>query len=52
MLYGERFIYGKHRALVSAKIADVRVEIIPNGRFCMSWERASDVAAAATRFLE
>ena len=52
MLYGERFIYGKHRALVSAKIADVRVEIIPGGRFCMTWERASDVASAATRFLE
>mgnify|MGYP001176426133 CR=1 FL=1 len=52
MLYGENFIYGKHRALVSAKIADVRIEIIPNGRFCMTWERAADVAAAATRFLE
>lgn len=52
MLYGERFIYGKHRALVSAKIADVRVEIIPDGRFCVTWDRASDVAAAATRFLE
>lgn len=52
MLYGEHFIYGKHRALVSAKIIDVRVEMIPNGRFCMTWERAADVAAAAMRFLE
>lgn len=52
MLYGERFIYGRHRALVSAKIGDVRVEIIPGGRFCMTWERAADVAAAASRFLE
>lgn len=52
MLYGERFIYGRHRAVVSARLADVRVEIIPNGRFCMTWERATDVAAAATRFLE
>jgi len=51
MLYGEHFIYGKHRALVSAQLADARVEIIPNARFCMTWERASDVAAAASRFL-
>lgn len=52
MLYGEHFVYGKHRALVSAKLTNVKVEIIPNGRFCMTWERATDVAAAATRFLE
>jgi pimeloyl-ACP methyl ester carboxylesterase len=52
MLYGENFIYGKHRALVSAKLADVKIEIIPDGRFCMTWERAADVAAAAMRFLE
>lgn len=52
MLYGERFIYGRHRDLVSARIADVRVEIIAGGRFCMTWERAGEAAAAATRFLE
>jgi pimeloyl-ACP methyl ester carboxylesterase len=52
MLYGEHFIYGKHRALVSSRIADVPSVIVAGGRFCMTWERASDIAAAATRFLE
>lgn len=51
MLYGERFIYGAHRDLVSSKIAGVRVELIPGGRFCMTWERADEVAAAAAKFL-
>jgi pimeloyl-ACP methyl ester carboxylesterase len=51
MLYGENFVYGKHRALMQAKCPQARLEIIPNGRFCMSWERASDIAEAARRFL-
>jgi pimeloyl-ACP methyl ester carboxylesterase len=51
MLYGEKFIYGKHRALLQAKCPHAKVEIVPNGRFCMSWERATDVAAAARSFL-
>jgi pimeloyl-ACP methyl ester carboxylesterase len=51
MLYGEKFIYGKHRALLQAKCPHAKVEIIPNGRFCMSWERATEIAAAARAFL-
>lgn len=34
-----------------ARIRHLRHEIIPNGRFCMSWERATDIAARATPFL-
>ena len=49
MLYGENFIYGKHRALLQAKCPQAKVEIVPGGRFCMSWERATDIAAARTR---
>ncbi len=52
MLYGEHFIYGRHRALLQAKCPHAEVEIVPGGRFCMSWERAADVAAAARRFLK
>jgi pimeloyl-ACP methyl ester carboxylesterase len=51
MLYGEKFIYGKHRTLVQSKCPHARVEIVPNGRFCMSWERATDVADLARQFL-
>jgi pimeloyl-ACP methyl ester carboxylesterase len=51
MLYGEKFVYGKHRALMQAKYPQARLEIIPDGRFCMSWERAPDIAEAARRFL-
>lgn len=34
-----------------ARIRHLRHEIIPNGRFCMSWERATDIAARAAPFL-
>jgi pimeloyl-ACP methyl ester carboxylesterase len=51
MLYGENFIYGKHRALMQSKCPHARLEIVPGGRFCMSWERATDIAAHARAFL-
>ena len=49
MLYGENFIYGKHRALMQAKCPHAKLEIVPGGRFCMSWERATDIAGARPR---
>lgn len=51
MLYGEHFIYGRHRALLQARCPHAKVEIIPGARFCMSWERAADVAERARAFL-
>jgi hypothetical protein len=51
MLYGEHFIYGRHRALLQAKCPHAKVEIVPDARFCMSWERAEDIAAHARAFL-
>ena len=51
MLYGEHFIYGRHRALLQAKCPHAEAKIIAGGRFCMSWERAQDVAAQAKAFL-
>jgi pimeloyl-ACP methyl ester carboxylesterase len=50
MLYGEHFIYGRHRALLQSKCPQARVEIVPGARFCMSWERAEDVAAQLRAF--
>ena len=51
MLYGEKFIYGRHRDLMQQHAPAAEVAIIRNGRFCMTWERAVDSAAHARRFL-
>ena len=51
MLYGEHFIYGRHRALLQAKCPQAKVEIVPGGRFCMSWERARDLADHVRSFM-
>jgi pimeloyl-ACP methyl ester carboxylesterase len=51
MLYGEHFIYGRHRALLHSRCPHAGLEIVPGGRFCMSWERAADIAALARPFL-
>ena len=51
MLYGERFIYGQHRALMHKSCPHAAMEIIPGGRFCMTWERATDIAGRAAKFL-
>jgi pimeloyl-ACP methyl ester carboxylesterase len=51
MLYGEHFIYGKHRALMQKQCAHAEIKTVPGGRFCMSWERAQDIAEQAHAFL-
>ncbi len=51
LLLGEHFYYAKFADQMLARIRDVRHEILPNGRFCMSWERADDIAAHARPFL-
>ena len=52
MLYGEHFIYGRHRALLQSKCPQAKVEIVPGARFCMSWERADEIAAHARAFVQ
>jgi len=44
MLYGEHFIYGKYRARLAAACPQAEVRTVEGGRFCMSWERATDIA--------
>ena len=51
MLYGEKFIYGKYRDRVHAGCPRATLEIVPGGRFCMTWERAADIAQHARAFL-
>ncbi len=51
MLYGENFIYGRDRDKVHDACPHATLKIIPGGRFCMTWERATDIAAHARTFL-
>jgi pimeloyl-ACP methyl ester carboxylesterase len=51
MLYGETFVYGRHRHMLHAKCPHAKMELIPGGRFCMTWERAIDIADHARAFL-
>jgi len=51
MLYGENFIYAKYRDRLPPHCPQARIELIPGGRFCMSWERAAEIAAHARAFL-
>jgi pimeloyl-ACP methyl ester carboxylesterase len=51
MLYGEHFIYGKHRALMQQACPHAEIKTVKGGRFCMSWERAKDIAEQAHDFL-
>jgi pimeloyl-ACP methyl ester carboxylesterase len=50
MLYGEKFIYARHRTLLQSTCPTATAEIIANGRFCMSWERTTDIARYAAAF--
>jgi pimeloyl-ACP methyl ester carboxylesterase len=51
MLYGETFVYGRHRHMLQTKCPHARIEIVPGGNFCMTWERTADIAAHARTFL-
>jgi pimeloyl-ACP methyl ester carboxylesterase len=51
MLYGEHFVYGRHRHMLHTKCPHARIEIVPGGNFCLTWERTAEIAAHARRFL-
>lgn len=51
LLSGEHFYYDRYRPDVLALVADIRAEVIPGGRFCMSWEHAETIAQRAIAFL-
>lgn len=52
MLYGETFVYGRHRHMLHTKCPHATIEIVPGGNFCMTWERAADIAAHARAFVK
>jgi len=51
LLLGEHFHYTRHLPDMAERIRDLRHEVLPGARFCMSWERAADIARLATPFL-
>jgi pimeloyl-ACP methyl ester carboxylesterase len=51
LLLGENFHYTRYLADMAARIGDLRHAVLPGARFCMSWERAADIARHAGPFL-
>ncbi len=51
LLLGEHFHYTPFAAEMTGRIRDSRAVVLPNGRFCMTWERAADIAEHAGSFL-
>jgi pimeloyl-ACP methyl ester carboxylesterase len=51
LLIGEHFYYVQHRAEFAARMRNLRTEIVAGARFCMTWERASDIGPRVIGFL-
>jgi pimeloyl-ACP methyl ester carboxylesterase len=51
LLVGEHFYYVRFLNDLIARVKHLRHEVLPGARFCMSWERAEEVAAKACAFL-
>ncbi len=51
MLSGEHFYFIQHKDEMLRQVRNGRLAIIPGGRFCMTWERAEEVGAAAVAFI-
>lgn len=51
LLLGEHFHYARYVDEMLSRISDVRHDLLQGARFCMSWERATDVAEQARPFL-
>jgi pimeloyl-ACP methyl ester carboxylesterase len=51
LLSGEFFYYDTYRPDVLALVPDIRAEIVPGGRFGMSWEHAETIAQRTMAFL-
>jgi pimeloyl-ACP methyl ester carboxylesterase len=51
LLVGEHFYYARFLDEVIARVKDLRHDVLAGGRFCMTWERAEEIAAKAAAFL-
>lgn len=52
LLIGEHFHYARFRDDFARTITNVELHILPGGRFCMSWERAAEVAQRTLAFVK
>jgi len=52
LLLGEYFYYAKYLNDMLARVKDIRHTVFAGGRFCMSWERAAEIAQQATPFIK
>lgn len=51
LLMGELFHYCKFRSEFDRLIPDVRSHVLAQGRFCMTWERADEIAGHVFEFI-
>ena len=51
LLIGEHFHYLRYRDQFAARIADLRLNVIAGGRFCMTWERAEEIGRMTLGFV-
>lgn len=51
LLMGEHFQYTRFLDEMIARVKHLRHAVLPGARFCMSWERADDIAREARAFL-
>jgi pimeloyl-ACP methyl ester carboxylesterase len=51
LLVGEHFYYVRFLDEMIARVKGLRHEVLPGGRFCMTWERADEIARKAAVFL-
>jgi len=51
LLLGEHFYYAQFLDEIVARVKDLRHEVLPGARFCMTWERAGEVAERAAAFI-
>jgi hypothetical protein len=51
LLVGEHFYYVRFLDEVIVRVRNLRHEVLSGARFCMSWERAGEIAAKASAFL-
>jgi pimeloyl-ACP methyl ester carboxylesterase len=51
LLIGQHFYYVRFLEEMTARVKNLRHEVLPDARFCMSWERADEIARKAKAFL-
>jgi pimeloyl-ACP methyl ester carboxylesterase len=51
LLLGEHFYYARFLDEMIARVKDLRHEVLADARFCMSWERAGEIAGKVAAFL-